>query len=559
MASWQTYVFGRSAPQSDPADAVPLARITGLLVLVLLCLGALFVLAYTNASSLMRDNARVKETYRVLAELDQLRLDIKDVESRTRAYLLLGQASDAARIRQIRQALAHRLDLLQQLARFQPLQWAELEQEVKQQLDFAETLMSLRQGTALRPRIQALANPETRFFRLENLILAQRQVLAQQLAAEQGSGASVLTGIVLTGVIALGVLGLTVWLMLRDLLFRLQAERQLREAYAQAADLAEFSHALNQQPDLSGCLQTLITTYAPLFHQTPYAVLSYDPADDCLCLLAHNDPELPLANGCTLGLESHPPLQYSIATGHILHQDHGPRPEPSDSPFNGTLCIPMLQDQEVIGVLTLRQPPGQPVSLQTLHHLRQIATHLASALRRALQYEAIRQLAQRDELTQCYSRRYFFEQMELAILRSQNDGTPLTLLMLDVDHFKAINDRCGHLAGDRVLCQLAQLLESALGQLDLLCRYGGEEFAMLLPGTALSEGFQLAERLRSRIAAYNWLESVQQPVTISIGLAQWWGESVDTFVHRADCGLYAAKAAGRNCCRAEEPSKPQIL
>lgn len=155
----------------------------------------------------------------------------------------------------------------------------------------------------------------------------------------------------------------------------------------------------------------------------------------------------------------------------------------------------------------------------------------------------------RDSLTGLFNRRYLLETVDRELARCQRDGLPLTLMIIDVDHFKAINDKYGHNAGDEVLRQLALVLVDDTRQDDLPCRYGGEEFILLLPGMSSEIALKRAERLRANF------EKVLVPsadggihATISVGIASFpqHGATMDRLTHCADLALYAVKRHGRN-------------
>jgi diguanylate cyclase (GGDEF)-like protein len=167
------------------------------------------------------------------------------------------------------------------------------------------------------------------------------------------------------------------------------------------------------------------------------------------------------------------------------------------------------------------------------------------------QNRILARLAAFDELTQLYNRRSLFEALKMELRASANDNTPLALLVLDLDHFKQVNDTHGHLAGDNILYQVARRLEQVTRQADLIARYGGEEFCAVLPRLQLDTAAVAAERLRRSIAdsEFQLEANTAVKVTVSIGLA-WIAGGIhctpQALIQAADEALYQAKAAGRN-------------
>jgi len=151
-----------------------------------------------------------------------------------------------------------------------------------------------------------------------------------------------------------------------------------------------------------------------------------------------------------------------------------------------------------------------------------------------------------DALTGLGNRHWMQDMFEREVTRAQHSGKPLCLMMIDVDNFKQFNDRYGHIAGDRVLIAVAQTLRQYVRPTDLIARFGGDEFAILLPGIELKPAQLTAERLREQVAALS-PPSLSTPVTVSIGVTSRVGDDdVSTLVHRADEAMYDAKAKGRN-------------
>ncbi len=160
------------------------------------------------------------------------------------------------------------------------------------------------------------------------------------------------------------------------------------------------------------------------------------------------------------------------------------------------------------------------------------------------------QLAETDQLTGLANRRKILEDLRTEIARAESFGQPLTIAVLDVDHFKNINDTLGHAAGDEVLSQLARIFARTLRKEDKIGRVGGEEFVIILPGTAVEAATPLADRLRAHIAETNWPGTKLDKVTVSIGIASHSrGQDDRTLIQAADQALYTAKRDGRNLLR----------
>jgi diguanylate cyclase (GGDEF)-like protein len=169
------------------------------------------------------------------------------------------------------------------------------------------------------------------------------------------------------------------------------------------------------------------------------------------------------------------------------------------------------------------------------------------ALENARLHDLVRRQAQTDELTDLPNRRRFMNGLEQEIARSGRFGTALSLVLFDLDRFKRVNDRCGHQVGDLVLRKTADVVRMRIRGTDLAARVGGEEFAVLLPGSDTAGAATFADNLRRDIQRQVVVEGVGWPVTASFGVAQFRkGMSIETLVGGADRALYQAKAAGRN-------------
>lgn len=221
------------------------------------------------------------------------------------------------------------------------------------------------------------------------------------------------------------------------------------------------------------------------------------------------------------------------------------------------MCIPMVAQSETLGILTLHSRSALPeqTDVSPLIESKQklamtVAEHIALALANLRLREALRRQAIRDPLTNLYNRRYMEETLERELYRARREGSSLGIIMLDVDHFKEFNDAYGHEAGDLLLQQVAHFVEMHVRKEDVACRFGGEEFTLILPEDALDKAQQRAEELRagvqSLVVKYNG--EPLGPITLSFGVAIFpdHGSTAEALLRAADAALYRAKATGRD-------------
>ncbi|SMP71015.1 diguanylate cyclase (GGDEF) domain-containing protein [Desulfonatronum zhilinae] len=227
------------------------------------------------------------------------------------------------------------------------------------------------------------------------------------------------------------------------------------------------------------------------------------------------------------------------------------------------LVLPLRFGGKSFGCVSIVSEKIARLGRDRLQTILAAVNHLALALRNALLYREMRTRADRDALTRLPNRHFFDERMVQELKRHQRYRIPLTLMIMDLDHFKRINDTFGHQAGDMVLRDIGRLLQEMLRSSDLAARYGGEEFVMLLSHTTEEQAWVLAERIREVIAKrrFNYKGKFFR-VTASIGIASLetglFGQNVDLFAE-ADAALYRAKAGGRNmiCLAGEEEDEDQ--
>jgi diguanylate cyclase (GGDEF)-like protein len=185
--------------------------------------------------------------------------------------------------------------------------------------------------------------------------------------------------------------------------------------------------------------------------------------------------------------------------------------------------------------------------------------HLHNALFKATRkIKDIEEDARRDVLLGCFNRRYIVAAIEQQKRLADDNGESLCLAVMDLDHFKRVNDEAGHLGGDEVLRSFARIAQDNIREHDIFGRYGGEEFLLILPNTSLLAALNVAERIREQVEHFSWDGKLRNRVTVSIGLTQYIpGESVLDLFSRTDTAMYMAKQGGRNQVVVEEPAADQ--
>jgi diguanylate cyclase (GGDEF)-like protein/putative nucleotidyltransferase with HDIG domain len=211
------------------------------------------------------------------------------------------------------------------------------------------------------------------------------------------------------------------------------------------------------------------------------------------------------------------------------------------------LLVPMNSRGKLVGILAVgRKPSGRPYSCEDIGLLARVCGESAAAVGNAQIYAETKERAHTDELTGLLNHGYFHQRMDEEISRCSRYGNVFSVIFLDVDLFKSYNDAFGHLAGDDVLRQISRYIKESIRGIDIAFRYGGDEFAVILPESALDDARYVAERIRQRIESE--MESRGMALTCSIGIAAWPtdGAMRERLLQAADCALYLSKQKGRN-------------
>ncbi|MBI2829982.1 MAG: diguanylate cyclase [Chloroflexi bacterium] len=212
------------------------------------------------------------------------------------------------------------------------------------------------------------------------------------------------------------------------------------------------------------------------------------------------------------------------------------------------LYLPLISKGEVVGAIIVASCKPNAYSQRHIRLLEQLASQIAMPIQNSQIYAQAEEKARIDALTGLHNRRSLDETMVAEISRHTRNGGVFSLIICDLDSFKAFNDNNGHLAGDRLLKQIGTIMRNSLRGSDYAFRHGGDEFSILLPETAVDAAFQVAERIRKQVFAQVRVDDI--PVSISLGLASWPtdGTGPTEIIAAADVALYAAKRGGGNQC-----------
>ncbi|MDQ4064573.1 MAG: diguanylate cyclase, partial [Actinomycetota bacterium] len=331
---------------------------------------------------------------------------------------------------------------------------------------------------------------------------------------------------------------------------------QLQRAVRRVGETLRSTHDMNQM------LGSILNTAADAVDADAAVLWRFTPTRDGL--------QASLA----VGLDGH--AKGTVPVGHgivgfvaeraqpvFLPSQGGPRPARGEPPFAATIAVPIYSEDRIAAVLAAyRHDEKRPFGPEDLETVVFLAEQGGVAIENVLLHEEAQRLSLTDGLTGTWNRRYFQMQFRQVLATATRFDRTFSVLMLDLDHFKVLNDTYGHQRGDAVLVEFAQRVKETLREVDTFARYGGEEFIVLLPETdevgAHTTGEKIREEIRSQ--PFGALGEEPVPVTVSIGVASYprHGDRFDQLVESADKALYAAKQGGRDRVMVAEPPPPNL-
>ncbi len=523
-----------------------------------------------GAQRLIVDAAQVAHTHEVIATVDALEARLRDAEATQRGYLLTGDATYLADYRNASRALPEIGQHLQALVQDNPGQQArarELSASIEQRLQ--QTMVTLaRYHQGGLPAAQAAINQDviisSTAIRLQaaTLINAERALLVARAQSSRRS-ANVLRALAVLG-IPIGIL--MIWVVYRLLVQEIRRRAQAEDNTAQANQ--QLRIGLDRVERVGAELQAL-NRYGSMLQSCAKPEEALQLSRDLfgnllpgvtggIYRIRNSQDHAELATQWGTHSAVAPPMMavdacWALRRGqsHAARLADGARCahlEACADAAAATLCVPLVAHGSQLGLLTLSDM-GDAVDA---HHdiIQAAAEQLSMALANLSLQDRLRQQSIRDPLSGLFNRRYLEESASRELTRCARRELPLSLLMFDIDHFKSFNDVHGHAGGDAVLAQFGKLLQAMSRGEDIACRYGGEEFTLILPEADLDTARQRAEAIRLAVAAMQvtHLGKPLPQVTVSIGAAAFplHGQVPDTLMQAADEALYRAKRAGRN-------------
>jgi two-component system cell cycle response regulator len=364
-----------------------------------------------------------------------------------------------------------------------------------------------------------------------------------------------------------------------ELAARVRAQIRISDFYSEVAEdkrnlesILAISNAVSETLDPAEVLNIIVNRVAAATGALRCSIVLIAQEDEAYVLATNDDPKI---NDFKLDLAKYPEIKKVMDTKSPLALDDivndplmsGVKDKIRDLKDMSILLVPIVIQDEVLGTLFLRSRRKESgFAKKEVDFCRIVANASFHAIKNARRFEQVSQekeqlkkIAITDALTTLYNHDFFYLRLAEEFDRAVRYETRLSLIMMDIDDFKQINDRYGHRAGDNVLKEVAAMIKRGVRKTDIVARYGGEEFAIIMPHNTMEGAIEEAERLRELIASHAYAGLIEETITMSFGVASYPELGVmnsGDFVDQADDALYKAKRSGKNCIRiAESPGK----
>jgi diguanylate cyclase (GGDEF)-like protein len=362
-----------------------------------------------------------------------------------------------------------------------------------------------------------------------------------------------------------------------ELVARVRAQTRISDFYSEVAEdkrnlesMLAISNAVSATLDPAEVLNIIVNRVATVTGALRCSIVLTASKDEGYVLATNDNPKI---NDLKLDLAKYPEIKEVMNTKSPLALEDilnhplmsGVKDRIRDLKDMSVLIVPIVIQDEMLGTLFLRTRRKESgFSKKEVDFCKIVANASFRAIKNARRFEKVSQekdklkkIAVTDALTTLYNHNFFYTRLGEEFDRAVRYETRLSLIMMDIDDFKQINDRYGHRTGDDVLKEVAAMIKRGVRKTDFVARYGGEEFAIIMPHTTTDGAIEEAERLRELIASHAYAGLIEETITMSFGVASYPEIGVMSsgdFVDRADDALYNAKRSGKNCIRLAEPS-----
>lgn len=512
---------------------------------------------YRETQRLLEVNHLLEQTHKVLVELSTLQTTLTDAQTSIRSYIASGDELSPDLFKNANSSVDESLRLIRSLTADNPVQKVRVEQLESQ---LALILQSWEEVVSKRRREGPAAANQLMTGQIVELMRQSRVIMRAMIQEENqllGTGvqegqSSAHRAVLIESALALAVLGLLVGTYV---LIQMEIRREA-EAFQQNSQLSTLGDLLQSCQTVEEACSLSANTLPRIFQSRPGALCITSPSRNIV-------ETLTVWNNCSSTEQVFGPEDcWALRRGkvHLVSNPNSPvRCAHVSKSFTGDyVCVPLAAQGETLGVLYVEnRNPRHDASRDVLNssfNLERQATSVGERISLALANLKLRELLRnqsiRDALTGLFNRRYMEESLTRELHRAERKERNVSVVMLDLDHFKVFNDSFGHQAGDMLLREVAGVLKTRVRAGDIACRYGGEEFALILAETDVEGACLCAEHIRQEIRQLQ-LHYRGQPLgaaTISVGVAVFpeHGESAEELVRLADGALYRAKADGRD-------------